>query len=125
MKTLLYYLGVSAFFTHELDAVLNQEWELLFHLFSLRQGIGDVLFVALHFPLFFLFFYFGHHKKSNIKEAFRVGVCLFLVIHSILHFSLSHHSLHYFRGMLSNLYIFSAAFFGLAFLLLKTYFNVI
>ncbi|WP_423894261.1 DUF6713 family protein [Candidatus Pelagadaptatus aseana] len=119
MKTLFYYLGVSALFTHELDAVLNQEWKLLFHFFELSQDVGDVLFVALHFPLFFLFFYLGHHKKSMIQTRFRVGVCIFLVVHSVLHLALSGHSHYFFSGLLSNLYIFSAAVFGLIFLMLN------
>ena len=119
MKTLLYYLGISALFTHELDAVLNFEWRLLFHVFELPEATAGALFIAAHFPLFFVFFYLGHHRSSKVRDTFRTVVCCFLVIHSVLHFGLSNHELYFFDGILSNLYIFGAAAFGLAFLLVS------
>ena len=119
MKTLLYYLGVAALFTHEMDAVLNLEWRLLFHLFELPEATASALFIAAHFPLFFVFFYLGHHTSPKVRNAFRTVVCCFLVIHSGLHFGLSNHELYFFDGILSNLYIFGAAAFGTAFLVVS------
>lgn len=110
MKTLLYYLGVAALFTHEMDAVLNLEWRLLFHLFELPEATASALFIGAHFPLFCVFFYLGHHRSPKIRNTFRIVVCYFLVIHSLLHFGLSNHELYFFEGILSNLYIFGAAF---------------
>lgn len=119
MKTILYYLGVAALFTHELDAVLNFEWRLLFHLRSLPDDAAGSWFVALHLPMFFAFFYFGHHKHTKVQNLFRGAVAIFLVIHSGLHVALSHHEHYQFDGFLSNLYIYSAAGFGIAFLMLQ------
>lgn len=116
MKRLLYYLGVAAFFTHEMDAVLNLEWRLLFHLFEFPEAIASALFIAAHFPLFFVFFYLGSHRSPKVRNTFRIVVCCFLVVHSGLHFGLSNHEYYFFDGILSNLYIFGAAAFGAAFL---------
>lgn len=118
-KTILYYLAVAALFTHELDAVLNLEWRLLFHVFTLPEATAGALFIGLHFPLFFAFFYFGHHKNLKIRARFRVTVCLFVVFHSVLHFALSGHEKYYFEGFLSNAYIWGSAVFGLAFVMVS------
>ena len=119
MKTLLYYLGIAALFTHELDAVLNMEWRLLYHLRTLPDITASSLFVGLHFPLFFTFFYFGHHKSLKVKTIFRVSVSLFLLVHSVLHFRLSNHGQYQFEGLVSNFYIYGAAVFGTAFIALS------
>ncbi|MFC4701598.1 DUF6713 family protein [Glaciecola siphonariae] len=119
MKTILYYLGLAALFTHELDAVLNMEWRLLFHLRVLPDAAASSIFIALHLPLFFAFFYFGHHKILKIRERFRLIVAVFLVIHSGLHFNLSDHELYQFNSIISNAYIYGAALCGLAFIILS------
>lgn len=118
MKSIVYYLGLSALITHELDAVLNVEWRLLYHLRTLPDVTASAIFVAMHFPMFFFFLYFSNHQKPKIKTLFRTFVALFLVVHGALHFRLSDHELYQFEGVLSNLYIFSAAFFALIFLVM-------
>ena len=119
MKTWCYYLGVSALITHELDAVLNHEWKLLFHWFDLSDGVGNELFIALHFPLFLLFLYFSHHKQASVQSSFRSLICAFLIFHGGLHFFLSDHSNYLFSGFLSNFYIFGGLVFGLIYLALS------
>ena len=68
MKTLLYYLGIAALFTHELDAVLNMEWRLLYHLRTLPDITASSLFVGLHFPLFFTLHTAGISNKNYIES---------------------------------------------------------
>ncbi len=113
MRTILYYLGISALFTHELDAVINMEWRLLYHLRTLPDVTASSLFVALHFPFFFLFLYLSHHRSTLVKERFRLAVCAFLIVHGILHFRLSSEPLYLFESALSNTYIASASLIGL------------
>jgi CubicO group peptidase (beta-lactamase class C family) len=120
MPTILYYLGISALFTHELDAVINMEWRLLYHLRTLPDVTASSLFIALHFPFFFLFLFLSHHKATLIKERFRLAVCIFLVVHGILHFRLSNEPLYSFEGFLSNTYIAGASLLGLLFTLRHT-----
>ena len=121
MKTIIYYLGVAALFTHEMDAIVNAEWRQLFHLRTMPDEIASMWFIGLHFPLFFAFFYFGHHSNIRLQTRFRSLVAASLVVHGILHFSLSDHPLYQFDGVISNLYIFGAAFFGLLFLITSLY----
>lgn len=118
MPTLLFYLGISALFTHELDAVINMEWRLLYHLRTLPDVTASSLFVALHFPFFFVFLFISHHKTALVRERFRLAVCLFLVIHGVLHFRLSNDPLYFFEGFLSNAYIASASLIGLLYIVL-------
>lgn len=120
IKTSLYYLGIALLFTHELDAVLNMEWRLLFHLRTLPDVAASSLFVALHLPLFFAFFYLGHHKSAKIQGGFRLIVSIFLVVHSGLHLNLSNHKMYQFTGVLSNLYIYGAAVCGITFVVLSS-----
>lgn len=120
-RTLLYYLGVSALLTHELDAVLNTEWRLLYVLRTLSDDVASVYFIAMHFVMVLAFFYFGHHTKSKIRDGFRSFVALFLVVHGGLHFRLSDDPLYTFSGLSSNLYIYAASAFGVLYLL--TYFR--
>lgn len=123
LRGFIYYLGLAALFTHELDAVLNFEWRLLYHLRTLPDVTASSYFVALHLPLFFGFFYFGHHPNAKIKNTFRALVAWFLIIHSLLHFRLSGHDAYLFAGFLSNSYIYLAATMGLLYLLIPR-FNV-
>ena len=118
MKTIVYYLAISALFTHELDAVLNFEWRLLFHLFNFPEAFSSALFIGLHFPLFFLFFYLGQHSNLRVRNRFRFLVCALLIVHGFAHFWLAGHEKYYFEGLLSNLYIYGSAVLGLVFVLL-------
>ena len=118
VRTFVYYFAVAALFTHEMDAVIHFEWRLLFHLRELPDVTAAGYFVALHFPLFLAFFYFGHHPNLKIQTRFRAAVSVFLVVHAVLHFRLSDHDLYAFEGLLSNLYIYGAAFFGASYLAL-------
>ncbi len=111
--TFVYYLGVSLLFTHELDAVLHSEWKLLFVLRSLDGDVASSAFIVLHLPLFVLFFWLGHHVNDKVQQIFRLAVAAFLVIHALLHFSLSEEAAYEFHGALSNALIYSAAAAGL------------
>jgi hypothetical protein len=118
MRTIFYYLGVAALFTHELDAVVNMEWRLLYHLRTLPDVTAEAAFIGMHLPMFFAFFYFGHHPKAIIRERFRLIIAIFLVVHSALHFRLSDDPLYQFEGVISNAYIYGATLFGLLFIIL-------
>ena len=105
-------------FTHEMDAVVHMEWRLLFFLGKLPDPSASTLFVALHLPLFFAFFYFGHHESKKIRQTFRVIVAAFLLVHGALHLGLSGHELYRFEGVISSVYISVAAICGAAYLIL-------
>jgi hypothetical protein len=47
-----FYLGLGCLFAHELDAMTQSEWRLLYVLRSLPDATAMPWFVALHVPLF-------------------------------------------------------------------------
>lgn len=117
MSGAIYYLGLACLFTHEIDAVIHSEWRLLFFLRSWPDDTASPLFVALHVPLFFAILWLSHVHREVVRKATRVLVAAFLVVHSVLHFSLASNPLYDFHGTLSRSLILSAAACGLAYLL--------
>lgn len=119
MSVALYYLGLACLFTHELDAVTHSEWRLLFVLRSLPSDTASGLFVALHVPLFFVVLWLGSLPRRSVRETARAIVAAFLVLHAVLHFSLSSHPAYTFHGVLSQTLILSAAACGAAYLVTR------
>ena len=89
MQATFYYLGVALLFTHELDAVMHSEWQLLFVLRSLPDSTGYSLFVALHVPLFFAILWLSQHPREAVRNGTRLAVAALLVVHAVLHLRLS------------------------------------
>ncbi|MGK7924120.1 MAG: DUF6713 family protein [Spirulina sp.] len=121
MSTILYYLCVSALLTHEMDAVMHSEWRLLYFLSNLSDATAYPIFIAIHFPIYFLFFWLGNAQNWRVRDGFRLLIALFSIVHAGLHFRLSDRANYEFHGLLSNSLIYSAAIFGLAYLLLGLY----
>ena len=116
MQTFFYNAGVSALFTHELDAVLRQEWVLLFVLRDLPSVEASWWFIYLHFPIFLTVLYFGNSTSTKVKDRFRFLVSAFLLIHAGIHFRLSDLESYHFDHGLSELLIFGAGLFGLLYI---------
>ncbi|MEM8563964.1 MAG: DUF6713 family protein [Pseudomonadota bacterium] len=116
MSTLLYYLGISLLLTHEMDAVAHAEWRLLFVLRDMSDQAAYPVFIALHIPLIFLFFWLGHSSKHTVRGVFRAIAAVFLIMHALIHFSLSNAPEYTFHGVLSNALIYGAALCGIAYL---------
>ncbi len=116
MKTILFYLGLSTLFTHELDAVSQSEWRLLYILRDLPEEISKNTFVALHVPLFAIIFWLVFNENINTKKWSRIILAAFFVIHAGLHKNLENHPLYTFNSPLSQGLIFGAGLFGLLYL---------
>ncbi len=114
MAIALYYLGLACLFTHELDAVTHSEWRLMPLLKSLPDDAASQWFVGLHVPLFFAILWMSHAPKEGVRNATRLGVAFFLIVHAVLHFALSSDPLYTFHGSLSRLLIVAAAACGVA-----------
>ena len=112
MPSLAYYLAVSAFITHEMDAVRAMEWSLLYVLRALPEKTAYPAFLLGHFPLFFLVLWLGHHENLRLREGFRLFACTFLAIHAGLHARLADHPQNEFEGPISYSLIYLAGFFG-------------
>lgn len=118
MSAALYNLGLACLFTHELDAVAHSEWRLLFLLRSLPDNSASQLFVALHVPLFFVVLWLSNFPREVVRQTTRAIVAALLVVHAILHFSLSSRPVYEFHGALSRTLIVSAAACGAAYLVI-------
>ena len=118
MTLALYYLGLSALCAHEMDAVMQTEWRLLYLLRTLPDEQAYPLFVALHVPLFYLFFWLSHHSNALIRGRFRLAVAAFLVIHAGLHLRLSGDEAYRFDGPFSNGLIWLSALCGFGYLVM-------
>ncbi len=112
LTTAFITLGLACLFTHELDAMTHAEWRLLFVLRDLPDEVASPWFVALHVPLFFAMLWFCYAERESVRFWARVGVAAFLVVHGLLHASLSSHDAYEFDGALSNALIGGAAFCG-------------
>ena len=116
MNLILYYLGLACLFTHELDAVTHKEWRILPLLDSMSENAAEVAFVALHVPLFFAILLLSHHNNTTLRKRARALFASFLVVHAVLHLSLSSGADYDFNGLLSRVLILAAGGFGLAYL---------
>ena len=117
MREWLVLLGFSLLATHELDAMTQSEWRLLFVLRALPEPLARDLFVVLHVPLFAVLIALLWHASARVRSASRTVFAGFLVVHAAIHHRLSDHPLYQFDGILSQGLIFGAAVAGALFLL--------
>ena len=117
MKNLLFNLGLATLSTHELDAVTQSEWHLLYILNNLPEQIAADTFVVLHVPLFTIIFWLGFNGNPKVREWTRIIFSLFLIIHAGLHKALENHPLYTFNSLISKCLIFGAGLIGLMYLI--------
>lgn len=116
MKELIFYLGLGTLFTHELDAMLNNEWSLFPLTSWMSDDIGMPVFVFLHIPLFAGIIALAASTKMKIRKRSRWWISLFLILHGLIHASLMISNLPEFNSLQSKIIIFLAAFCGLVYL---------
>jgi len=117
MKNLIFNLGLATLCTHELDAVTQSEWHLLYILNRLPEQVASTTFVFIHVPLFAIIFGLVFIEKPHIKQWSRIAFSIFLIIHAGLHKSLESHPLYTFNSPMSQGLIYGAGLFGFMYLL--------
>ena len=118
MKNIIFYIGMSTLFTHEIDAIINHEWRLLPLLGWLTDEYGEIVFILIHIPLFAILIALVASTNIKTRSLSRIGISIFLVIHGLLHVVFMRSTSYEFTSTLSNILIFGGALFGAAFLLL-------
>jgi hypothetical protein len=113
MQTLLFYLGFATLITHELDAMTQSEWRLLFILRRLPEEMASSTFVIAHIPLIAALLWLTHNESSPIQYWSRIAVATFLVVHAGLHKLLEHHPKYTFNSLLSHSLIYGGGLLGL------------
>lgn len=117
IQNLLFNLGLATLATHELDAVTQSEWHLLYILNSLPEQIAATSFVAIHVPFFAIIYWLGFNENTRIREWSRIVFAIFLIVHAGLHKRLENHPLYTFNSPLSQGLIFGAGLLGLLYLI--------
>ena len=109
-------LMLALLFTHELDAMTQSEWRLLYVLRGLSDSEGRWWFVAIHVPLFWALISLTHHAHAGMQRASRLGLAVFCIVHAGLHLRLRDDPLSSFSSPLSWSLILGAAFLGCVYL---------
>lgn len=117
MKETLWMLCLALFAGHELDAVAQSEWRLLYGLRHLDPALGQALFIALHVPLVAALIGLTGHSRPAVRRNSRRLLAGFAVVHAGLHFNLREHPLYLFDSPLSQALIFACAGAGLLYLI--------
>jgi hypothetical protein len=116
LKNLLFYLGFATLITHELDAMTQSEWRLLFVLRSLPEQVASSAFVILHIPLIAVLLWLTSSESLNVRYWSRITVAAFLIVHFGLHKALEHHPAYSFDSLLSLCLIYGGGLVGLIYL---------
>jgi hypothetical protein len=117
MQNWLYYLAFAVLNAHELDAMTQSEWRLLYILRDLPAEQARNLFVLLHIPLIAVIVWATFHRNARIQRWSRTAFCLFMAVHAGLHFSLTHHPAYSFTAPLSVSLIYAGGLLGAGYLL--------
>jgi heme/copper-type cytochrome/quinol oxidase subunit 3 len=116
MKDFIFYLGMGALFTHEIDAMQNHEWRVLPILRMLPDELGMAVFVVAHVPIFAILISLVASANVRVRSRSRFFISGFLVLHGLLHALFVNHPNYEFSSVLSNTLIFGGAVFGAIYL---------
>lgn len=117
MRDLLFQLGFSLLLVHELDAITQHEWRLLFVLRNLHEPLARDLFVVLHVPIVATLLWLIQHSSPSIQKRTKIGMASFLLVHAWMHWNLRNHPLNTFTSSISLSLIYGAGALGLIYLL--------
>ncbi len=117
MKNIIFNLGFATLLTHELDAIAQSEWKLLFILRSLPEETAPSAFVIIHVPLIAALLWLTNNESQLIKNWSRIALAAFLVIHSGLHKLLENSPNSSFNSLLSLGLIYGGGLLGLLYLI--------
>jgi len=116
MRNLLFYLSFSTLLAHELDAMTQAEWRLLYVLRRYPDSLASPLFVALHIPVVAVLLWLIQHPSRTVRQWTKIGLALFMPIHAGLHWNLRNHPFSTFTSPLSLGLIYGAGLLGLIYI---------
>lgn len=117
MKDRLFCLMFSTLLAHELDAMTQSEWRLLFVLRRFSDLLARDLFVELHIPLVAVLLWLTQHPMLAVRRWSRTGLALFAIVHAGLHWNLRSHPLNTFSSLLSLSLIYGAGLLGVLYII--------
>lgn len=102
---IIFYIGLSLFVVHEMDAVRRNEWKMFKFLSTLKPKIGYMVFSILHLPFFVLIFWGLFSAHQGLRHDFIMFLNLFFIIHFFIHLAFIRHHDNEFRSVFSWLII--------------------
>jgi hypothetical protein len=99
---LFFWINLSLFILHEMDAVKTREWKMMIFMNRLDDNTGHVVFTALHFILFLLIFYLMDVHFNFIFPL----VSGLLILHQFAHIFFRKHSENRMNNIFSQVVIF-------------------
>ena len=112
----LFYIGLSLFMVHEMDAIRCKEWKMFPILSSLNDKTGYVVFVGLHIPIFVAIFWLITNPST--VGTFAIVFDVFMIVHLLLHALFLKHKENRFKDVFSWSIIIGIAICGLLDLIL-------
>lgn len=112
MKSWVFVLCLSFFLGHELDAVSQAEWRLLYGFRDWPPHVAETWFVLLHVPLLAIVFGLCWHRHRATREYSRRLLASFTLLHAGLHYNLRNHPLNDFDSLPSQALIGASALLG-------------
>jgi hypothetical protein len=100
--TILFWINLSLFILHEMDAVKTREWKMMIFMNRLSDAQGHIIFTALHFPLFMIIFYLMKYYFEYLVPV----VAVLFIIHQMLHILFRKHTGNRMNNMFSRIIIF-------------------
>lgn len=107
----LFFLGITFFVLHEIDAVRCKEWRIFPGLSQLNDLWGKRIFLLAHIPIGY--FMIWQLTASDSPEIFKTGFDIFLVIHLVAHLVYLKHAKNQFKDWISWTFILGAGICGL------------
>ncbi len=107
----LFFLGITFFVLHEMDAVRCKEWRIFPGLSQLNDLWGKRIFLLAHIPIGC--FIVWQLTASRSLQNFRMGFDVFLVIHLVAHLVYLKHAENQFKDWISWTLILGAGICGL------------
>jgi len=112
----IFYIGLSLFLVHEMDAIRCREWKMFPVLSSLNDKYGYIIFTLLHLPLFIAIFWLV--TDPSTIEIFTKVFDVFMIAHFVLHLIFLKHKNNRFKDIFSWSVITGIAICGTADLIL-------
>ncbi len=105
----LFDLALAGLLAHELDAVQNREWRILYVLRGMPDDVARQAFILLHVPLFAVLLWLISASDPSLRHYSTLGLDAFMVVHAGLHWRLSAHPKYEFHEAYSRSLIYGTA----------------
>ena len=106
---LLFYLAFSTLLAHELDAVHEHEWRLLYVLRTMPDESARRAFVLLHVPIIAILLWLAAYPSEMVQFWTKTSLDLFMIVHAGLHRRLSERPQYKLHAAHSRFLIYGAA----------------